>query len=828
MRIQNKLSKIKPLDKIIISDLEKGNLIILDGEGREYLNVNVEDKLTITVGGSLGTHFILLKNETGVLLDSLSFVVDCKTEIDDDSGYYKELLDMLYFTMIFCQESSVVHYEGKSYKMFVRWIRDHVHTLKGMKYFYSEIKEAIDFFAKTQREDGMIYDNIYPSSSKTSSFEEMLRGYFHKSKDKESELRRVPVENDVEYLFVEGIYYTWQATGDNDWMVEKMNSAISAFEYTMNDKFRWSEKYQLLKRGFTIDTWDFQSDEEVDFAGGFCMSVNEKTRFGIMHGDNTGFARSCEYLSEMLEVANRSNDAIKFAELAKNIKERLSDISWNGDFFTHHIPEDENINRDFGVDLSKQVSLSNAYALNRNIKEEHRKAIIQTYQKIKTDKPQNCQNEYFLMYPPFKDGAFSAIKQWQYMNGGTSPIVAGELAHGAFENGFEEYGIEILKQMYDLAKKYKGFLHCCFTGKKDIPTQRKFDTISLKNVANIDIKENSTSEVTGWTKEGDNDFSEMPTGKQEYHNIPFDIVNPDENSRKCAVGLSVRAGYKKEMKLSIDKTFESVYLLHTKTGGEIVGVLTFQYEDGEERTIYIKTGKHLNSWWIPHSKNELDPFMGEDNIPQTTLANNHLKSSPIAKIAWNGKNKVHDNIGSYVCGINNPYPNKKVKQIIFNAAKEDALWAVFGVSLSDKPVFFSSPEVSGGIPANWGAAAVVYALIEGLGGIKDLGVKYDKVLISPKWAITENKKIAICAKYEASNSYVSYKYEIKDTSINIDFTGSASNYILEILLPKFKDVLSATLNGKKVDLKTFKRENSTYASLNVNKVGSHNLEIIGR
>jgi len=75
--------------------------------------------------------------------------------------------------MIHLNETNNCIYKGKIYKYFVSWLRDHVHTLKGMKYFCD---------------------------------------------DNTIEFKRIPVENDVEYLFIEGIYYTWKATGDDLWM----------------------------------------------------------------------------------------------------------------------------------------------------------------------------------------------------------------------------------------------------------------------------------------------------------------------------------------------------------------------------------------------------------------------------------------------------------------------------------------------------------------------------------------------------------------------------------------------------------------------------------
>ena len=51
-----------------------------------------------------------------------------------------------------------LEWRGKSYAYYVPWLRDHVHTMKGFKYFDGSGAGAVDFFRETQREDGMIWD----------------------------------------------------------------------------------------------------------------------------------------------------------------------------------------------------------------------------------------------------------------------------------------------------------------------------------------------------------------------------------------------------------------------------------------------------------------------------------------------------------------------------------------------------------------------------------------------------------------------------------------------------------------------------------------------
>ena len=74
-------------------------------------------------------------------------------------------------------------------------------TRKGMRYFAPELKSAIDIYSETQREDGMVWDNIYrrPEGKPTSWDHRFGYGGFIRAEG-ELEFKRIPVEADVEYL----------------------------------------------------------------------------------------------------------------------------------------------------------------------------------------------------------------------------------------------------------------------------------------------------------------------------------------------------------------------------------------------------------------------------------------------------------------------------------------------------------------------------------------------------------------------------------------------------------------------------------------------------
>jgi len=798
---------VEPLEKLTVRGGENGSVIsVTDAVGREYARRRAREKVQFAVGGAAGTHTLILEDADGEVVDLIQFEVEPRTKIVDQKGQFGDLLHMLHWTMLNFTESDSTRWNGRVYQFFVRWLRDHVHTLKGMKYFYPELKSAIDLYHDSQREDGMIWDNVHPRGPEPNmwdvrfSYDNFIRPF----DDYTGEFKRIPVENDVEYLYIEGIYYTWKAVGDDGWMTDKLDSAIKALNYSMTSPYRWSEKHKLLKRGFTIDTWDFQAREDACISNDRCdpMVVEvDRTRFGVMHGDNTGYHAACRQLAEMLEYAGRSEEAAEFRQRGEQIKQRLDKLAWTGDYYLHHVPEDKRINRDLGVDQDKQVSLSNAYALNRGLDHEQAKAIIKTYQKIKANLPHGSPGEWYTIYPPFEQGFGGHNSKWQYMNGGVITIVAGELAHGAFEHGFEDYAVDILRRVYQLGRDHKYHLHCCFTGAFPKPPKRKFKAVNIAAQANCDFsgtsKQAEKQGVPRWTGEGENDLHEMPTGRKTFEGVRFNIPEPAKNGRRGCIMLSPNEGYMLEAEVPVDDTAASVYLLHTcaNTPAGVAGRVVVEYADGTEHVHDVVQGRNVQGWWMPS-----DPSAG--------------KATPRMKVGWRGKNKHCPNVGVVVHGFDHPHPRKKIAKLRLEGPKAGGFWAVCGVSLCDQPAYFPPSTVSSGIPDNWGAAAVVYALIEGLAGVVDEAVRYEAATIAPRWTAAGLNRAEVTVAYPGSRGYVAYTYRHNPAKkqIKLTLTGSGEAAQMHVLMPSNARRVKAVRVGREpVEFSTEKLEKSTYA-----------------
>ena len=315
------------------------------------------------------------------------------------------------------------------------WIRDHTYQMKGFKYFENDVKSAVEHFLETQADNGRIFD------------------YFKIGENEDwSEYVRVPAESDVEFLTVVCAYQVWQITGDDDWIKKYLNNLEKALTYLLSHPWRWSEKYKLIKRPYTIDTWDFYIYEKADWLK---FQIEEDTKFCIFFGDNSGFYYASVKLAELFRYFRNYRKYSYWKNIAEDIKKRANKLCWNGKFYTHMIPEDKDYNP-VSINTVNQLSLSNTYSINRGFADDSKAvSIIDEY--IKRKARTNSFAEWFSINPPFPVGTFKDPKlvEGAYINGGIMPLVGGELAKASFDNGYEIYGTDILKRYINLISEKK-------------------------------------------------------------------------------------------------------------------------------------------------------------------------------------------------------------------------------------------------------------------------------------------------------------------------------------------------------------------------------------
>jgi hypothetical protein len=407
--------------------------------------------------------------------DSFSQV---KTSFGNETGEYAVMLEQLEQAMMKNQEKRVDTLGGKLRNIFVHWIRDHVHVMKAMKYLHPDMKSFIEFFLENQTAGGMYFDYYFPlgwggAGSRKKIFHKQ---YWKEFPEDNIEMHRLPVEADLEYLLVEGVYAVWQSTGDIDFVKKWLPALVKGMNYSMTDPLRWSKKYQLVKRGYTLDTWDFMqlpySREEYTRRGGNVQkgifNIDEKTPMGIMHGDNSGMYAACNQLAKMFAITGDIKMSEKWQQEAEDLRKRTNTLCWNGKFYAHFIEDDPQPSY-LKMDQKNTLSLSNPYDINRGLStEEMAQSIIKTYQQLKETNKANSFAEWYGIYPAVEPH-FADYKPGSYMNGGVNIIVAGELAKAALQHGYETYGIDILQRIMELIKKYNGNLPVAYTpdGKVD-------------------------------------------------------------------------------------------------------------------------------------------------------------------------------------------------------------------------------------------------------------------------------------------------------------------------------------------------------------------------
>ena len=433
-------------------------------------------------------------------------------------------------------------------------------------------------------------------------------------------------------------------------------------------------------------------------------------------------------------------------------------------------------------------------------------AIIREYMKIRNDLPAGSPGEWYAIYPWFSKGFGGHATAGEYMNGGVLSIVAGELAHGAFQNGYEAYGADILQRVLGLARRHGGYLHCSFKGFRKEPPQRTFSPLDLRGVATVDF--HGETPGRGWTMEKpENDLREMPVGRQTFCGVPFDVIDPAQNERRACVALSRRGEPFVERAL-VDAggaRAGSIYFLHASSQtGDVAGEYVVRYADGSTEAVYLRNGRQITGWWMPEDTRD-------------------------ARLAWWGANAAFVNVGLVVYGWENPHPERPIEAVELNASKERGVLLVAGVTLSDAGVWFEPSDISFGIPDNWGAAAVVYALIEGLAGVVDRGVAFSKAAVEPRWPAAGTGEAAVTVAYPESRGYAAYRYahQPAERTIRLELTGSGEEFPCHVLLPEGAGAATAvTCNGEAVEFRTVQVEGSAYADVTL--VGPGPFEVVVR
>jgi hypothetical protein len=424
-----------------------GTLRVWDGADRDAGSYPVELGDTTTVAvvprGALGSHRAQLAAAGEILANAEPlFTLDAETTLVTGQPRFDDLYPLVRDFM----EQCVLQYEldGTTVRGYrspdnpLLWLRDHTYQGRGFRYFEQNVTSILEAFRRAQLPDGSFPD-------------------FLPRPPIADQAGRKEVEADVEFLFVQAVYEAWQVTGDDDWLREMLPAMRRGIEYTTTSPLRWDAERGLVKRPYTIDMWDFEyGPTTANPANGQPSPrhwIDERTIWSIFHGDNTGLAHALELLARAEERVGEPERAARYRAEAGGIIARLNELSWNGSFYTHHVPLEPF--EPPGVDATRQLSLSNTYALNRDLlRAGQAHDIINEYYRRGLERGTTFA-EWYSIDPPFPAGSYGLAgrlgeEPGEYVNGGLMPLVGGELARGAFRYGAEAYGFAILHRYHFL------------------------------------------------------------------------------------------------------------------------------------------------------------------------------------------------------------------------------------------------------------------------------------------------------------------------------------------------------------------------------------------
>lgn len=822
-------SFVEPLEELRLPEPppNAARLQVCDALGRTYVDSVISaSPVVFRARGAPGRHTVRALDTAGAVRGEAFFTLRARTGIWCETGPYGALADRLAALLqgISDQRGHIVN--GRYVKFLVCWLRDHTYVLKSMKYFIEDVRSGVEFFLDRQQPNGMIWDDIHenPAPGFPNIFGEALgAGWYTYEEGGRWILRRIPVEADVEYIIVEAAWHVWKATGDDAWLAAQLPRLRRAVNYMTSHPDRWSARHGLVKRGYTMDSWDFTNPRFYPRDQRLLPAPGEP--FFLFHGDNSGAYMAMMRLGEMCDALGLAAEAGDWRERAAALRARANAVLWHAPAYAAMVPEAPLAPEHAALVEAdrRRLSLSIGYTINRGLP-DHAMAveILREYQRRRDAKRGESFAEWWTMDPPYTQEEWPDPRtvhtgRGEYMNGSISPLPAGELARAAFEHGLEDYGADILRRLWQLSERDGGYLAEAYTRRPETegdqvpPPPCHFTPLDLRAAANVGLRHGAVPGVVAWTDEGENDLRGLPVGDQTFHHIRFQIIDPATNGGRSVIALGGARPFG-AMVAEIPAggvCARSVYFLHA-TGFSRDGVAAIYeivYTDGSAERKYIRPGVEIGHWW---NVAPLQRLKGE------SAAGTQHVSINLARVAWQGPNPVYGNVGVYMFGWNNPHPERPIAAIRLIGERE-RLVMVAGISLSDAPVAFERSIRSFGLPETWAQAAVYHALAEGLAGIVDTGRAFSEAMISPRWSVTEARRARAALYYPASDGYCAYRWELDETRqrLGIEVSVSGHRAAVRALLPRGAVPKECRVDGRRIPFTVERMEQSVYACFDV-------------
>ncbi len=195
--------------------------------------------------------------------------------------------------------------------------------------------------------------------------------------------------------------------------------------------------------------------------------------------------------------------------------------------------------------------------------------------------------------------------------------------------------------------------------------------IDLRDATNMGFADEVSGDGRGgWTDQGpSNDMKALPTGRQVWCEVPFDIIDPEENNGTSCIVLRGKPRSAMPLEspaISVGQKGEAIIFAGTCAWSatpdeEVLRMVVTYREDTSYSESAFLYNKHFAAWWRP-------------------------ESLPLGEVAWESFNGAA-RVGIYCFGWINPYPEKTIEDIKFISANTDAVPIIVAATLLGK-----SPE----------------------------------------------------------------------------------------------------------------------------------------
>ena len=164
----------------------------------------------------------------------------------------------------------------------------------------------------------------------------------------------------------------------------------------------------------------------------------------------------------------------------------------------------------------------------------------------------------------------------------------------------------------------------------------------------------------------------------------------------------------------------------------------------------------------------------------------------------------------------------------FNNGNEEYGWDILNrlIELFEKDgeLFFLYDAYTGankgGGPSGWGASAILSAIEEGLMGIVDKGVKFDKMVYQPRVAVSSEKFGKYITGYEISDTFIESSWQLDEDAAHYRLSTPSKEIACHILIENGKMPKKVICNDKEIEFKTALSNDSLYVDFEIdNSIG---------